>query len=90
MVWVLSNEVEYTPFKQILLNSRYSFDCIFSGLVWIDRLHNRVEGIYFNETGNRKKTLVTTKQELDLFLLFVVVKRKKHFNEKNLVNANYY
>ena len=38
MVWV----------QQFLLNSFHLFDSIFLGIVWIDKLHNCVEGICFN------------------------------------------
>ena len=37
---VLANEVEDTPLQQFLLSSYYFFDSTFSGMVWIDKLHN--------------------------------------------------
>ena len=40
MVWVLSNGVKDTSLLQFLLTRLFSFDSIFSGIVWIDKLHN--------------------------------------------------
>ena len=48
MVWVLSKRVEDVSLKQFLMNSFYFFDPIILGIVWIDKLHNCVEGICFN------------------------------------------
>ena len=48
MVRVLSCGVEDTPLQHFLLSSIYLFDSIFSGIVWIDKLHNCVEDICFN------------------------------------------
>ena len=48
MVWVLSKRVEDVSLKQFLMNSFYLFDPIFLGIVWMDKLHNSVEGICFN------------------------------------------
>ena len=49
MVRVLSNGVEDIPLQQFLLSSLYSFDSIYSGVIWIDKLDNCVEGIGFND-----------------------------------------
>ena len=48
MVWILSKRVEDVSLQQFLLSSFYSFDSIFLGMVWIDKLHNCVEGNCFN------------------------------------------
>ena len=45
MVWVLSKRVEDVSLQQFSLGNFYSFDSIFLGIVWIDKLHNCVEGI---------------------------------------------
>ena len=76
MVWVLSNGVEDTPLKHFFLSSLYSLESIFSGIVWIDKLHNCVEVICFNvEQGSMEKTL---------FLLFMVLTAK---TQKCLINT---
>ena len=48
MAWILRNGVKDTPLQQFFLSSLYSFDFTFSGIVWIDKLHNCVKGIIFN------------------------------------------
>ena len=48
MVWILSKRVEDVSLQQFLLSSFYSFDSIFLGMVWIDKLHNCAEGSCFN------------------------------------------
>ena len=40
--------VEDTSLQQFLLSSFYLFHSIFSGIIWINKLHNCVEGICFN------------------------------------------
>ena len=58
MVWILSKRVEDVSLQQFLLSSFYSFESIFRGIVWIDKLHNCVGGICFNiSQGNTKKKL---------------------------------
>ena len=58
MVWVLSKGVEDVSLQQFLLSSFYSFDSIFLDIVWVDKLHNCVEGISFKlQQGNTKKKL---------------------------------
>ena len=61
MVWILSKRVEDVSLQQFLLSSFYSFETIFRGIVWIDKLHNCVGGICFNiSQGNTKKKLSGT------------------------------
>ena len=55
MNWVLRNGVEETPLQQFLLNSFYSFDSIFSIIVWIDQQHNCVEGIFLQCLTKKQK-----------------------------------
>ena len=50
-VWSLANEVVDATFQKIFLSSLYQFNSIFSGLVWTDKLHSCVEGIYLLNTG---------------------------------------
>ena len=58
MVRFLSSGVVETPLQQFLLSSLYLFHSILSSIVWIDKLHNCVEGTSFRVSqGNRKKTL---------------------------------
>ena len=61
---VLNNVVEDTPLQYFLLSNLHSFDSIFlfwfyySGIAWIDKLYNCVQGICFMVyQGNRKNTL---------------------------------
>ena len=57
MVWFLSNGVQDTPLQQFFLSSLYLFDSIFSGIVWIDKLHTCVKGTCFNiKQRTRKNT----------------------------------
>ena len=57
IVWVLRNGGRKYTISAISLSGLYSLDSIFSGMVWIDKLHNCVEGICFNVSqGNTKKT----------------------------------
>ena len=65
VVWVMSNGVEDTPLRQFLLSSLYSFDFIFSGIVWIDKLNNIVKGICFNvkETGKKLFRVMVAKKK---------------------------
>ena len=50
--WVLSDEVENTPLQRfflvvfILSSFSFLFSLYYSGIVWIDKLHNCVEGMY--------------------------------------------
>ena len=48
MVWILSKREEDVSLQQFLLSSFYSFESIFLGIAWIDKLHNCVKGICFN------------------------------------------
>ena len=84
-VLVLSNEVEDTRVEQSLLISLYSFDSIFSGAVWIDKLHSCVEGICFNVyQRNWKKTL-------SIFSKGTIAKNKKcYISDMNVIDLNYH
>ena len=60
IVWVLRKSVEDVSLPQFLLSSFYSFDSIFLGIIWIDRLHDCVEGfcsIFHKEI--RKRNFLT-------------------------------
>lgn len=57
---VLSKRSSRCNFAKMFLSSLYQFNSIFSGLVWTDKLHSCVEGIYLLNTGcygNGKMTL---------------------------------
>lgn len=57
---VLSKRVVDATLQKMFLSSLYQFNSIFSGLVWTDKLHSCVEGIYLLNTGcygNGKMTL---------------------------------
>ena len=61
MIWILSKRVEDLSLKQFLLSSFCSFESIFLGIVWVDKLYNCVGGICFNiSQGNTKKKLSGT------------------------------
>ena len=46
-LWVLMNVVEDTPLQQFFWGSLSLFDPTFSGIAWIDKLHNCEEFISF-------------------------------------------
>ena len=48
MLWVLGNGVVDTLLHYFLLSSRYSFETTFSGIVYIEKLYDCIEGICFN------------------------------------------
>ena len=61
MVCILSKRVEDVSLQQLLLSRFYSFEPIFLGIFWSDKLHNCVGGICFNiSQGNTKKKLSGT------------------------------
>ena len=58
MLWVLNSGIEAVILQQFSLYRILYFVSIFSGIVWIDKVHNRVEENCLNVSHeNRKKTL---------------------------------
>ena len=48
MVWFHGDGVEETLLQDLLLSSLYFLDSMLSSIVWIDKLHNCIEGICFS------------------------------------------
>ena len=69
MVRVLSCGVEDTPLQHFLLSRINSFDSIFSGIVWIGKLHNCALKYLFQ--------CLRRKHEKDIFLLFMITVAKR-------------
>ena len=56
--------VEDTPLQQFLIKCLYSLSSIFPATACIDKLHDCVEGIYFNVyQGNMKKAVCHVSRE---------------------------